>query len=481
MAISRVTTWSAGQVLTAAALNAEFNNILLNPIDLWSPAAKAVNFNGQTLTLDAATATTVSSSASQAWNFTCGSKSGTPSGTGGFVNWSGNTYTDTNTAGNGTAALFAAFAYQRPTLTATNASVVTTDAATLYIPNSPAAGTNETLTNAWSLYVGAGAVRCGGNLRVDGTLYSSGTIAASLGVLGASNFSLTATVASNNLTIALKDAAGNDPSATSPACFVFRNATLTTGTPILRQVTAATSLVINSTVTLGTTNNVAFRLYIVAMDNAGTVELAIWNSQATISLQGIDEATLYTSSTPGNLAQSLYSTSSRTNVAVRVIGYIEITEATAGTWATAPTVVQCMGIGVNRTGMRVQEKFTTYATQTENDTNTYADTGLTLSITPRSAINLVKATVHQSGLAEITNPDSGIFVQLMRGSTSLIVNYTEILSGQRINAALQYLDNPAATTSTTYKTQFKHSSNNAGAIVQYSSTTSSIMLEEIFA
>lgn len=53
MAISRVKTWIAGEVLTAADLNAEFNNILNNPVDLWSPAGKAVDMNGFEIILDA--------------------------------------------------------------------------------------------------------------------------------------------------------------------------------------------------------------------------------------------------------------------------------------------------------------------------------------------------------------------------------------------------------------------------------------------
>jgi hypothetical protein len=47
MSLSRVTTWVAGQVLTASALNGEFNNILNNPIGLISPTTAAINFNLQ--------------------------------------------------------------------------------------------------------------------------------------------------------------------------------------------------------------------------------------------------------------------------------------------------------------------------------------------------------------------------------------------------------------------------------------------------
>lgn len=52
MALSRVTTWAAGNTLTAAALNGEFNNILNNPIALISPFTGNVDVDGQDL-LDA--------------------------------------------------------------------------------------------------------------------------------------------------------------------------------------------------------------------------------------------------------------------------------------------------------------------------------------------------------------------------------------------------------------------------------------------
>ena len=47
MALSRVTTWVSGQVLTAAALNAEFDNLINNPVGLISPTTGAINFNNQ--------------------------------------------------------------------------------------------------------------------------------------------------------------------------------------------------------------------------------------------------------------------------------------------------------------------------------------------------------------------------------------------------------------------------------------------------
>ena len=46
MALSRVTTWAANDVLTAAALNAEFDNILNNAASFFSPLTGSLSFGG---------------------------------------------------------------------------------------------------------------------------------------------------------------------------------------------------------------------------------------------------------------------------------------------------------------------------------------------------------------------------------------------------------------------------------------------------
>lgn len=74
------------------------------------------------------------------------------------------TFTDSSTAGSGTATNAVAYAFKRPTFAATNASVTMTNVATLYIENSPAAGTNATLTNKYALWVDDGDVRFDGNI-----------------------------------------------------------------------------------------------------------------------------------------------------------------------------------------------------------------------------------------------------------------------------------------------------------------------------
>ena len=173
-------------------------------------------------------------------------------------------------------------------------------------------------------------------------------------------------------------------------------------------VTSPLTLTIPSGQAVGTVNGVAARLYLCAINNAGTVELAVWNplNATGPTLLGVNESGLVstTAIAAAPSAQVLYSTTARTNVAVRVIGYIEISEATAGTWATPPTVLQIMGPGVRRTGDLIQALHsqtgavatgtTTMADSDAIPQNTSGDQYMSLAITPTSAINrlLVQST-----------------------------------------------------------------------------------------
>ena len=76
----------------------------------------------------------------------------------------GVTMTDNSTSGSGTANVYNQVSIEAITLAATNSSVTTTDAATFYISDAPAAGGNQTLTNAYALYIAAGASQFTGNL-----------------------------------------------------------------------------------------------------------------------------------------------------------------------------------------------------------------------------------------------------------------------------------------------------------------------------
>jgi hypothetical protein len=158
------------------------------------------------------------------------------------------------------------------------------------------------------------------------------------------NGTLTATVGSSALTVAIKTKAGTDPSSTDPVLVVFRSSTLTSGVYNVRSVTAATSVVVSSGSTLGTTSAVQSQINVIAIDNAGTVELAVVNNSGALLL---DETTLISTTAEGGAgaadsADVYYSTSARASVPYRNIGYVISTQATAGTWASSPTQIQLL-------------------------------------------------------------------------------------------------------------------------------------------
>ena len=164
MALSRLKVWGQ-EILTHTDLNAEFNNILNNAANLISPLTGTLDLDGQTLILDAANTTQLRSSSSRALDFTTiGSKTGTPGTSGSILAIGSHGFTDNNTAASGTAATYTAYSFARPTLIASNTSVTTTNAATVYVADDVFAHTNESITNNWSLWIDDGNVRFDGKL-----------------------------------------------------------------------------------------------------------------------------------------------------------------------------------------------------------------------------------------------------------------------------------------------------------------------------
>jgi hypothetical protein len=101
----------------------------------------------------------------------------------------------------------------------------------------------------------------------------------------------------------------------------------------------------------------------------------------------------------------------------------------------------------------------TYGTQVTNSTTTYADTGLSAAITPKFATSKVLVIVSQSCKKSSASASNGVNIKLFRGATDLgQVVYVQGFTASTIDnysvATIQYLDSPATTSSTTYKTQF---------------------------
>jgi hypothetical protein len=130
----------------------------------------------------------------------------------------------------------------------------------------------------------------------------------------------------------------------------------------------------------------------------------------------------------------------------------------------------------------------TSTTGAYSQSSAFADTDLTLSITPTSATSKILVTVFQNGCGKNgQNTTTGLSTQLLRGATviasavSTYAAYTNsILNLNDIGSiGITYLDSPATTSSTTYKMQFASVSNNDGVYVGANATRSSITLMEI--
>lgn len=167
-----------------------------------------------------------------------------------------------------------------------------------------------------------------------GALQFNGVDAA---LFGASGFTskiqpITASVAASALTITL-----------NPTVLDFRSATIGSGAVTTLVVGAAITVVVPSTATLGTVNAIASRLVVIAINNAGTVELAVVNISGGTDLSETGVISTTTIAAASNSASTIYSTTGRSSVAYRVVGFVDSTQSTAGTWATAPSTIQGIG------------------------------------------------------------------------------------------------------------------------------------------
>jgi len=126
-----------------------------------------------------------------------------------------------------------------------------------------------------------------------------------------------------------------------------------------------------------------------------------------------------------------------------------------------------------------------YNTQTSTSSSTFADTGLSASITPASASSKILVLVDLTATFKSTN-DTAFQARLVRGSTAILA--FENVAGRTSSTLTQgmgaiscnYLDSPSTTASTTYKVQFASANNNANiAINQDNVSYSTITLMEI--
>lgn len=163
------------------------------------------------------------------------------------------------------------------------------------------------------------------------------SVAALRGLLGVDGPTLIPSLpGSNVLRMTLKTNTGQTPSVGGPVMIPFRNATLATATMTVRQVTSAITLDVASTATLGGSNGIPHQKFWYLLDNAGTVELAVSGANFGRNFIGSTTAMAAASNDPG----TIYSTTSRSNVPMKLIAITWDTQTTAGTYAAVPTEVR---------------------------------------------------------------------------------------------------------------------------------------------
>jgi hypothetical protein len=246
------------------------------------------------------------------------------------------------------------------------------------------------------------------------------------------NLSLAYSVAASALTIAIKGRDGNDPSSANPVLVPFRNVTSATGDYSWIVLTSATSLAVSSGSTLGSANSVAFRGWVVAFNDAGTLRLGVINCNSNtagggagrdvtaifpLGGWGISSSTAEGGAGAADSAQTFYTGSAVSSKSYTTLGYFtyESGLATAGTYASAPTRAQLLVPGVPLPGQTVQvQRNATGAMATgttiipADDTIpqiTEGDQYLSQAITPSSAANALDIRTHMN----LSNGTGGVW------------------------------------------------------------------------
>ncbi len=307
----------------------------------------------------------------------------------------------------------------------------------------------------------------GGTITGTGTL-SISTTAPPSGFDLPINMSLAASVAANALTISIKDAAGSDPSSTSPVLIPFRSATASTGTVTWLAITAATSIVVSSGSTLGFSNSTPGRFWVIGFNDGSTFRMGVINCFTTAGIFPLAEYQLLSSSAEGgsggaDSAGVVYTGTAVTSKAYRILGYCEYTAglATAGTWNASPDIIQVFGPGIKRPGDTVQIQESASAavasgtSQIPNDDtipqNTEGTQFFSLAVTPTSPAN--RLYIKYNGNYAFDTIQNGITALFQDSTASALaaVMVTEAVANTPMVHVLSYNLRAATSSSTTFK------------------------------
>ncbi len=293
-----------------------------------------------------------------------------------------------------------------------------------------------------------------------------------------SNGFIDASVSSNALTISVKAMNGSDATSSNVVYIPFRAGTFTNSSINVRSVTSALSVVVSSGSTLGFSASQVSRIYVVALDNAGTVELGVYHPLSGTTLVPLDETQFYSSTAEGgsggaDSAQVVYSTTARSSVPLAVLGYIDIqTGSTPGNWSNSPIAIQLITTSTPRTGSVIQRLLsasTAYdSTATAlpfDDTIPQSGEGkqfMSQTITPKHAADLL-FVAHVGVYSQSTS--APVTVALFQDATAnALAAVSASLTGSNETATIPliYQTQAATTSATTFKIRAGGSSGTVG-------------------
>jgi hypothetical protein len=307
------------------------------------------------------------------------------------------------------------------------------------------------------------------------------------------NGTVVPSVTSNALTLTIETLRGNTPSAADPVFFVFQP-NPSSGAYAVVAVESALSITVPSGSTVGFSNAAPGRFWVVAIDNSGTVSLAVINCLSgtnVFPLQGQGTCNVTAFGGGGNSAQVFYGVSSIASVPYSVLGAVTYetgnTLATAGSWSAVPSSVILYRAGLALPGQPIQRAASSTTTQSSATSSSFGalSPNIGANITPLSSVDLVRVSMSFSPVNDGAGTTNTF--QVARGSTLIGVpqaNWTSISSGSLIQPmTLTAWDFPASQSSVTYSlyTKVAGGTTDVGGSAAGTTTGIQIEIEEIAA
>jgi len=284
-----------------------------------------------------------------------------------------------------------------------------------------------------------------------------------------SNCSFSASASAGVLTIALKTLDGSALTALSPCRIGFRSATAATGSFSELTASSATTLTLSSGSTLGAVNDVPFRLWLVAVNDGGTLRLGVINTlSSSLEIFPVNDHDLISSTSEGggggaDLVQTYYTQGGAvTTKAMRILGWLEWGSGLSaiGTWVV-PTKVSLFGPGMPRPGDIIQTRRNSSSSSATGTTTIPLDDTIptssegtqffTQAITPTSSANLlrIQTKIHYSTSTGGAHGIEALFQD--SGGSAIAVNGTRADSAVMGTSNMDYLMLASTTSSTTFK------------------------------